>query len=190
MAQDKIYKCIGASNHTADTRQPQDFYATDPNSLRKFLDIFPLSKHIPILEPACGMGHLSEVLIERGYKVTSSDLYDWGYGKTNVDFFKDYQDWDGTILTNPPYSEGLEFVKKALDIVPKGNLVIMFLKAQFVEGKKRREFFDKYPPKYIYYFTERQVCGKNGKFPKGSAVCYSWWVWEKGYTGEPITRWI
>ena len=31
----------------------------------------------------------------------------------------------------------------------------------------------------------------NGEFDLGSsAVCYAWFVWEKGFKGETIIRWI
>jgi hypothetical protein len=40
-------------------------------------------------------------------------------------------------------------------------------------------------------FSERVKCGKNGVFDDVAAVqSYSWFVWEKGYTGETIIKWI
>lgn len=32
----------------------------------------------------------------------------------------------------------------------------------------------------------------NGNFAamEGSAVCYAWFVWEKGYKGDTIVRWF
>ncbi len=36
-----------------------------------------------------------------------------------------------------------------------------------------------------------EMYGKNGVFGKeSSAVCYAWFVWEKGYTGLPQVDWI
>ena len=48
------------------------------------------------------------------------------------------------------------------------------------------------PPKYVYVFSKRTVCARNGDFEntKGSAVCYCWYIWEKGFKGEPVIRWI
>lgn len=66
----------------------------------------------------------------------------------------------------------------------------MLLKIQFLEGKKRRQLFEKYPPKYVYIFSERIECGKNGVFIGGSAVAYCWFLWEKGIKSEPIIRWL
>lgn len=85
-----------------------------------------------------------------------------------------------------------EFVEKALDVIQDGYYVVMFLKIQFLEGKERRKLFDKYPPKYIYVNSARQICYLNGNMSKkmSSATCYCWYIWEKGWKGEPIIRWI
>ena len=42
----------------------------------------------PVLECACGEGHLSERLKYYGYDVVSRDLIDRGYGETGIDFLK------------------------------------------------------------------------------------------------------
>ena len=97
------------------------------------------------------------------------------------------------IVTNPPYSKAKEFVEHALDILEDGHKVAMFLKIQFLEGKSRRALFDKFPPKVVYVSTSRIRCAMNGDFEqyaRATAVCYAWFVWEKGYTGETVLRWI
>lgn len=68
----------------------------------------------------------------------------------------------------------------------------MFLKVTFLEGKARKDFFKKYPPKVIYVCSGRIPCAKNGDFDKypSSAVAYAWYVWEKGYEGKTEVRWI
>ena len=131
-----IYKTLGASNHTENEREANDYYATEPN----------------------------------------------------VHF-------QGDIVTNPPYKYAKEFVEHAIDTVADGCKVCMFLKLQFLEGKARRALFEKYPPKCVYVASGRLLCAKNGDFEKmkaggGSAVAYAWFVWQKGYTGETVIRWI
>lgn len=71
----------------------------------------------------------------------------------------------------------------------------MFLKVQFLEGKERKRLFADFPPKVIYVSSSRIMCAKNGEFEKmreggGSAVAYAWYVWEKGYKGNTIIKWI
>ena len=193
---------LGASNHVEHDRAENDFYSTDPKALRIFLDKIEkdgdikLAEHI--WECACGNGALSKVLIANNYKVCSTDLIDRGFGLSGVDFLEtqhlpdetECYDWD--ILTNPPYKYAKQFVEKALELVEDGRYVIMFLKIQFLEGKERRKLFEKYPPKFIYVNSERQICYLNGDDNKkmSSATCYCWYVWEKGWFGEPIVRWI
>ena len=88
-----------------------------------------------------------------------------------------------------------EFVEHALEIVEDGCKVAMFLKLQFLEGKKRKTLFEKYPPKTVYVSSSRLLCAKNAEFEKmreggGSAVAYAWCVWEKGYRGDTKIKWF
>lgn len=191
-----IYTVLGASNHSEVEREKDDYYATDPKALEIFLnriDEDGVRLHKNIWECACGEGHLSEVLKNRGYKVWSTDLIDRGYGSGNTDFLKSIPDsWCGDILTNPPYKYAKEFVEKALEVTRIGAYTVMFLKIQFLEGQRRRKLFKKHPPKYVYVNSVRQTCYLNGNMSKklSSAACYCWFVWEKGFIGEPIIRWI
>lgn len=116
-----------------------------------------------------------------------------GYGKQRD--FLTIDSWDGDIVTNPPYKIAKEFIEHALKIVNTGSKVCMFLKIQFLEGKARKELFKRYPPKTIYVSSSRILCAKNADFDGmkaggGSAVAYAWYVWEKGYYGETILKWI
>lgn len=183
------FTCNGASNHSEQEREENDFYATDPKAVEMLLELEDFSRFI--LEPACGMGHISKVLENKGYEVTSYDLVDRGYGSQS-DFFKYDGKWYGDIITNPPYKYGKEFVEKALEVIENGNKVAMFLKLTFLESKTRRELFEKYPPKVIYVSSGRIGCAKNGKFEKYSqrAIAYAWYIWEKGFKGEPTVRWF
>lgn len=186
---------LGASNHSEKDREINDYYATDPNTLEIFLKKLKedgIELHERIWECACGEGHLSKALEQHGYSVVSSDLIDRGYGHTGVDFLKAEKTWDGDILTNPPYKYAKDFVEKGIELITPGKYMIMLLKIQFLEGKDRYELFQKLPPKYVYVNSSRQTCYINGDMSKkmSSASCYCWFVWEKGWHGEPTVRWI
>lgn len=138
---------------------------------------------------------IANVFKEHGHKIQSMDIVDRGYEGTEVrDFLattKEDLKFSPDIITNPPYALAKEFVEHALDISMDSVKVAMFLKIQFLESKKRYDLFKKYPPKKIYVFVNRVNCGKNGVFGKeSSAVCYAWFVWEKGYTVLPQVDWI
>ena len=72
----------------------------------------------------------------------------------------------------------------------------MFLKLTFLEGKARRKLiFDRTPPRTLYVFSDRMFCAKNGAFDAmremgGSAVAYAWYVWEQGWHGDTVIKWI
>ena len=190
------YATLGASNHTETERQTDDFYATNPESLKVFLERLKddgIHLHESVWECACGQGHLSKTLEQAGFTVISTDLVDRGYGESNVNFLEtEYKPEQVDILTNPPYKYAQQFVEHAMELSTDGDYVVMFLKIQFLEGKARRELFKKYPPKYVYVFSERQTCAMNGNFDKycQSALCYCWYIWEKGFNGEPKIRWL
>lgn len=187
---------LGASNHSDVERAENDFYATDPESVKLFLQTLErdnLTLKHNIWECACGQGHISKVLEEQGYDVYSTDLVDRGYGKSGIDFLKSVPDsWWGDIVTNPPYKYAKEFVEKGLEVCRTNAYIVMYLKIQFLEGQKRSEMFKKFPPKYIYVNSIRQTCYINGDMSKKlqSATCFCWFIWQKGFSGEPIVRWI
>ena len=144
---------------------------------------------------------ITNVLIKHGHKVRNSDIVDRTGDIEIFDFLQEPQDdtEDCDIITNPPYKFAKEFVENSMRWIKNGHKVAMFLKLTFLEGKKRRELFEKYPPKYVYVSSSRLECLKNGDmFDKngkemtgiGGAVCYCWYIWEKGFTGEPTIRWF
>ena len=185
----------GASNHSLEEREANDFYATDQVAVEMLLNLEKFSTLI--WEPACGQGHISRVLENHNHRVISSDIMDRGYAGTLIVDFLNIEESGcpihfGDIITNPPYKYAKEFVEKALEVITEGHKVAMFLKLTFLESSGRKELFDKYPPKVIYVSRRRLECAKNGDFAahSQSAVAYAWFVWEKGLKGEPIVRWF
>ena len=188
----KVFTTLGSSNHVPEEREAFDYYATDPRAVEMLLELEQFS---PVIwEPACGEGHISKALQAHGYEVISTDLIYRGFGDPEpLDFLKEtLDDFEGDIITNPPYKYALEFVEQALNSVQPGRKVAMFLKLQFLEGKSRKHFFLHNPPKTVYVSSSRLICAMNGEFAKypSSAVAYAWFVWEKGFKGDPIIRWI
>lgn len=189
-----IFATHGASNHSDSEREEHDYYATDPEAVEKLLDIETFNHYI--LEPACGGCHITNVLIEHGFDVVSKDIIDRGAeNQTGIEDFLKFNPKPKNsrdIITNPPYKYATEFAQHALDVSQETVKVAMFLKLTFLEGVKRKKLFDKYPPKKIYVFRSRVDCWKNGIKPDkpSKAVCYAWFVWEKGYTGDTVIKWF
>lgn len=188
-----IFVCNGVNNHMDEERQADDYYATEPKAVKLLLERESFNANI--WECACGGGHLSGILKEKGYKVFSSDIVDRGYPGTEIIDFLKYtgpNGWD--IITNPPYKYAKEFVEHALDISIDGTKIAMFLKLTFLESKSRKELFKKYPFRTLYVSSARLQCAKNGEFEKykknGTAVAYGWYIWVKGFGGKPVIEWI
>jgi hypothetical protein len=189
----KVFKTLGATNHSSDTRQPDDFYATDPVAAQLLLQVKKFNKNI--WECACGEKHLSNILEQAGYNVRSSDIIN-RCGNEVFDFLSpENKEWSGDIVTNPPYKYALQFVEKSLQIIPTGHKVAMFLRLLFLEGKARKRLFLANPPHTVYVSSSRILCAKNADFNSmrrsgGSAQAYAWFVWHKGYKGDTIIKWI
>ena len=203
---EKVFRIIGASNHSAEEREATDFYSTDPDCVKDLLKLEQFGNKV--LEPCCGRGNISKVLEEEGYEVTSTDLYDHGYGTTGVDLFT-YKDIDCSIITNPPFGIVTEFIEHMLDNLKSGHKMALFLKLQFLEGQDRyKKVFSRKQLKTVYLYTKRVACYKNNemyqrnedgtfkldkdgnKMKIPSAVAYAWYVFEADYHGDPQIKWI
>lgn len=190
--QNSVFKTLGASNHTLEERETNDYYATDPKALEILLEYEKFNHYV--WECACGGGHLSKVLKAHGYNVKSSDIIHRGFEGTEIiDFLnveKDVNSISRDIITNPPYKYAQEFIEKALSISMDSVKIAMFLKLTFLEGKARKKLFLANPPKKVYVFSSRIECAANGIFKGSSAVAYAWFIWEKGFKGKPTIEWV
>lgn len=186
-----IHTTLGAHNNTKYDRETNDYYATDPYAATLLMEQETFSRRI--WECACGEGHLAKEFQKAGYLVYSSDLIDRGFGYVQDFLLAKAPPLPGfDIVTNPPYMKAQEFVEHALEILEDGHKIAMFLKIQFLESKARRALFDKFPPKVVYVSSNRLRCAMNGDFEKytSKAICYAWFIWEKGYTGDTVIKWI
>ena len=198
-----------AGGNPKNDRVEHDFYATDPIAVEKLLLQYSING-TEILEPCVGNGNIANALqnfYKHNFNITGIDIVDRGYPNTIV---QDFLTWEtdkkfDCIITNPPFSLAKEFVEKSMELLNEGSIeedgypngqLIMFLKIQFLEGEKRKELFDKYPPKYIYVFRNRMATWNSGQplDPNGkrwaTTMCHAWFIWEKGSKTEPIVRWL
>ena len=185
---------VGTS--TSRDRVENDYYATQPSSVEDLL--LKENVHGRVLEPCVGGGHIADVLKTVADRVDCTDLVDRGYDGTVVlDFLEQnvspIYDW---VVTNPPYKLAQDFIEQSLRATKDGGHVAMFLKIQFLEGNKRKLFFEDTPPKTVYVFSKRQNPLRNGEpldkkgKPWSTTMCFSWFVWEKGYSGKTTIEWI
>ena len=191
-----VLTTLGTKDGSTADRQKEDFYATDPKATKMCLD--ELGKYydlslLDVWEPAAGMGHISNVLKERGLNVAKeSDIVDRGIGATIENFLEtDSMGNANAIITNPPYKISEDFYSHFLKIANKGDLYVFLGRIQWLEGVNRAKLFKENPPSYVFVHSKRINCWKDGKEVKeSSAICYAWFVFEKGYKGDTIVKWL
>jgi hypothetical protein len=94
---DKRGPVNGARAIMASREEPddsRDFFPTPPWASRALIErVFPVLNirladlsRLAAWEPACGEGHMAEVLAEYFARVIATDLFDYGYGEAPVDF--------------------------------------------------------------------------------------------------------
>jgi len=181
------YSLVGDTNNRA--RVENDYYATPKEATLALLEREDIV--YPALEPACGEGHIAKLLTKG--TVVATDLVDRGYGVGLVDFMETANRYE-TIITNPPFSLFLEFVRKGLELA--NEKVILFGKIQALEGVKRATFLEHSPLRTVYVFKKRvnplrngSPVDENGK-KWASTMCFAWFVWEQGYQGKPQIEWL
>ena len=181
---------FGAKGHSKYPREANDFYRTDP------LAVELLKKHELLIddvywECACGDGALSEAMINLGYEIYSSDLFDRGYGDVGIDFLEQSTKFEGSILTNPPFFLLEKFVLKGLELAK--NRVYIFARLNAIESKKRYDkVFKDNPPIFICPFVKRIKCyGVSRETPKYSAIAYAWFIWDNNdESKETRVKWL
>ena len=161
------------ANKSASDRPPTDFYPTPANvtiALLKYLDI---PKGSVIWEPACGKGHMAEVMKDMGYRVVATELEDFGYGETGKNFIGSALikcDW---IITNPPFYISNDFIRQA---IKHGKPFAFLFKSQCWHSQNKSKIFNEFKPKFVLPLTWRPdfLFGSKGGSP--SMECL-WTVW-------------
>jgi hypothetical protein len=192
----------GARSIMGSRQEPDDsldYFPTPPWATRALIEYafgaLPECTMNSVWEPACGEGHIAEVLREFCSDVLATDIHPYGYSDRDpCNFLSPAADrhrgreW---IISNPPFEDkALPFVTTALDRAKVG--VAMFFRSQWaVEGIERYEtIFRRRPPTLCAFFTERVNLCKGRWDPDGStATAYCWLIWVKdAYPRAPF--WI
>ncbi len=197
----------GGGNHRAE----DDFYATDPEAVKMLLSSADFKDRYirHFLEPCVGKGHIADTVanfqnITEDSQITGIDKIDRGWKGTIVSDFLDIKmpvSYYDTIITNPPYDQAEDFIRKSLTLLAPNGKAAFFLKLHFLESECRADLFDYFPPERIYVFRKRMSTWRNGeeRNPEGkkwtTTMCHAWFIWEKNEDGlltqsEPVIRWL
>jgi len=174
---------MSATNRGA-KRIESDFYATPKDCVQNFIDHYG-SINGRVLEPSAGNGNIVEVVKRNGKNtVTSVELRSEEADNLRAvsdkviisDFLKfETDDKFDFIIGNPPYSLAQEFLEKCFEIADKNTRIIMLLRTNFLESKKRCEFWQKHPVNGLYVLSKRPSFTGKGT----DATSYSWFVWDE-----------
>jgi hypothetical protein len=168
-----------SNSSVTNERNNADFYSTPPEAVEALLAFLPIPKRFTIWEPACGQGYISEKLIELGYQVESTDLFDHGYKKAKwpLDFLAAERKRGDIVITNPPFAYAEDFIRHAARLDLEGFAFL--LKSQFWHARRRLSLFEEIRPDWILPLTWRlDFCfGTRGGAPTMDCL---WAIWLGG----------
>lgn len=184
---------LARGTRAIDRHVSANFYPTPREATLALLSVQSFDGSI--WEPACGKGHISNVLKERGHSVVSTDLNDWGYGIRGVDFLSESTARARHIVTNPPYGSGLAdaFVTKALSFAcTTGGKVAMLLNLASLSHAERTAFWKAHPPARLYAMDDIVCWPDPGRAPPRhfTQQRYVWAVWTPDHKGPSAFWWL
>lgn len=164
---------MSATNRGA-VRNPRDFYATPELAFAPLLSYLPTAG-VCFWEPACGDGRIVRWLRDSGRVADGADIEPQDSGFRKRDFLKDQTRRD-FIITNPPFSMGLEFASHATACA---NEVLLLLRINFLGSVVRREWLRQHEPAAIFVITPRPSFTGGGS----DACEYAWFYWGSRFRG-------
>lgn len=156
--------------YQGDPQKRTDMYFTPPVALDCLLPFLTPYHHV--WECASGQNHITNVLRSHGHHVTASDI------SNGVDFLTcNVPSYTHVIVTNPPFSVKLKFIKRAFELSECYGIPFAFLLPlnimESVGGRKLLESHDNWgfllPKKTINYICPDQVTPSRALF-------YSAWL--------------
>lgn len=174
-----------SSTNRGAIRRENDFYATPGWCVRALLRSCALPGG-SWFEPAVGDGAIvravNEIRQDVFWMINDIDLsrigdllvYGWAqtpYTASGLELEAD--DIQDVVITNPPYSQALEFVQGAMG---DGKIVVMLLRLNWLASQKRNQFLRDNPPS-VYVLPRRPCFTGDGKT---DSCDYAWFVWGLG----------
>ena len=210
---DRVFKLMGS--HSATERAKDDFYQSSPEIANALFECVKTGvkrnkvyaaglENTVIIDSSAGTGVLLEPLYKSCWCQIGYDIADRGYEhviirdwfNVNTDMWKKeiwFNRHPKIIVQNPPFKLALEFVQHSLELLERGELLFSLHRIQFLETRERfaKLYGNKQKPKYVFIFANRVTCVAPGIPNKGQgAMCYAWFMWQKGFRGNTQIKWI
>lgn len=150
----------------------------------------------PIVDPCCGLGRILDAAWRAGYPTVGYDIKDRGVRDRHPFAISDFFNSDAlfpNVVCNPPYLHGDKFVRAAL---ARSVKTAVLLRAQWANAGARSRWLESLPLRRVLMLTPRPsmppgavIIGSGGKDPSGGLQDYAWFIFERGYSGEPGFGW-
>lgn len=176
-------------------RKAYDFYATPISSIQLLFNSKQF-KPVKVLEPSAGNGNIVKTVKDNfpdshvtAYEIRQEEqetLQEVGADSTIIaDFLTvDIAEKYDLIIGNPPYSEALEFIQKSLQCLSDEGQLVFLLRTNFLESKKRFQFWQDFPLSELYVLSKRPSFTGKGS----DATSYSWFVWSKKEKDKQVIK--
>jgi hypothetical protein len=172
-----------------------DFYQTPPEAVRALIR----AERLPhgLWEPSCGLGAITEVLLDEGHAVIATDLENRGYHfqSSAGDFLRSRKCPAGVdgIVMNPPFAEAALHVRHALMLCP---YVVALLRLSFLEagnekteaGRARLFCLDGGHLARVHVFKNRlKMMHREGwEGPRSTnTIAFAWFIFDGDHKGPP-----
>ena len=177
------------------TRHKDDFYPTPPEATSALLRRESFGP--TIWEPAAGNGALANVCRRQGIETICSDLNDYGYCPSGIDFLMEQTRQADHLITNPPYRLAEDFISHAIQLGCTKHAYL--LRLSFLEGVGRHQrLFSQHPPARIHVFSHRLTIWRGDQDQTSTGTtAYAWFVWDRLQVVKsrlalpaPVIEWI
>lgn len=174
-------------------RHPEDWYV-EPDWCNHAL--FATVKFTGLVfDPCCGFGRVLDAAASAGLDTAGMDIVDRGARRIHPfrlgSFLESHLEAEN-IACNPPYKYDEAWLKHALE--HSRRLTAVLLRAQWANAGARSRWLETLPLRYVLALAPRPSMPPGpvivaGEKPGGGRVDYSWFVFERGYTGKPEFGW-
>lgn len=186
-------------------REASDYYVTPAWAIDDVLQAlsedaerelgFDFSKPLTILDPCAGgdsrrgMAYPEAIARRMDWhveKLTTIDIREDSRADIKADYLKISTCGHDIVITNPPFSNALEVIQKALKDVRHNGLVVMLQRVNFFGGQERSTWMKAHLPVLTYAHARRMRfhekgarSQKTGKLLSGDSIEYAHFVWQR-----------
>lgn len=151
-------------------RLDNDFYPTPIDTLTPLINKVDFTNIKTFLEPCKGDGRILNLIPD------NIDKY-WAEIQLGKDYLTTPFKNIDLIITNPPFSISLEFIKKSLT---EAKTICYLQRLNWLGSKKRKDFWNNNTPDKLFVLSQRPQFRREAGFGNGTdSTEYAWFIWDK-----------